>query len=105
MIEIDRQILTNGSFVKCQVGDLSTADMDYFIPENVIGNDGWCRLTNLQVVVHALLPPSGSHYSAETTAGHSCSTGLVWTLLQWLRNLRDLSEFRLLASKAPLSKK
>ena len=56
MIEIDRQILTNGSFVKCQVGNTSTSDLDYFIPEYVILSDGWCRLTHLQVVVHCYLP-------------------------------------------------
>ena len=56
MIEADRLMLTNGSFVKCQVGDQSTTDMDYFIPENVLQNDAWCHLTHLQAVVHCFLP-------------------------------------------------
>ena len=63
MIEADRLMLSKGSFTKCQVGDQNTTDVDYFVPENVLQNDGWCPLTHLQAVVHCYLPLNSSNNS------------------------------------------
>ena len=58
MVEIDNNILSHGSFVKCQVGHQDSTNLDYFVPYLAKKADGWCNhwLTHQTIMVRCYLP-------------------------------------------------
>ena len=58
MVEIDRQVLSQNPFVRCQVGNQISNTIDYMVPQLAIQLvTEWCpKITHQTIVVHCYLP-------------------------------------------------
>ena len=58
MVEIDMQVLSRGSLVKCQVGNQTSTTLDYWEVGLAAAIRSWCpKLTHQTIVVHCYQPP------------------------------------------------
>ena len=61
MVEIEREVLSRGSLVKCQVGNQTSTTLDYMVPQLALDIDGWCHpLSHQTIVVHCYLSPDSA---------------------------------------------